>query len=144
MNVLVTTLTVAAIVGTAGKSQSPWAVPVSAFTKLRADSPLPSTPHSLELSVARGECEGFQVLAVEGSAPFEKPEATVRSAEGKSLPLTWYRTGFVPVKTASNHEGSPGLWADPLVPFDLAATWKQPRQALYAELCVAEPAAAGT
>src|SRR5688500_17941522 len=142
MTLITTTLTLAALLGTA--NASPWAVPVPSLMKLKADTPLPSTGSKVQLSVARGECEGFQVLAREGVAPFEAPRASLKNTQGKGLELTWYRTGFVPVATASNAEGKPGLWADPLVPFDAAKRWTAPRQALYAELCVPVAAAPGS
>jgi hypothetical protein len=126
----------------AGEPVQPWAVTVPSLVKLRSDSPLVGEPNA-RLTLARGECEGLQILT--------RPEVTeatleakpLRLNKGDPLQLRWYRIGFVPVKTPSNSEGAAGLWADPLVPLEASRSFSAPRLAFYGEVCAPATAQPG-
>src|SRR5262245_26161727 len=102
----------------AARAEAPWAVPVSAWIKVRPGASVPALG-AVELLAARGECEGFQVLvrppaeAVTFSAP------PLRGPRGGKLEVAVYREAFLPVRTPSNGQGEAGLWPDPLIPAGL-------------------------
>ncbi len=126
----------------AGGARRPtWAVALPAQTKVRPSNTLPPGQSSVALSSARGECEAFQIAALGGQVTLM---ASALNGPGRPLTAKLYREAFVPVPTASNSEGSTGLWPDPLVPlddpafarFDWSKTAAQVPYVAYVELCV--------
>lgn len=128
--------------------------------KVRPDRPLPastSRADRMALTLARGECEGAQLIVSAGAWPLEaltvdaKP---LRNDGGGTLPVSLARVAFIEIRTPSNTEGDLGLWPDPLVPaIDPVA--HEPRNAfpvtvpagrhqpVYVEVCAPPRAAPG-
>ena len=83
---------------------------------------MPTTKPSATIKAAKNEFEAFQIVltAPQGDAngvsvKVSKPIA----GGGYTIPaddVMLYREGYYNVGTASNLEGAPGLWPDPLVP----------------------------
>lgn len=125
----------------------PWAVPVSAWVKVRPGMKVPALG-SVELLAARGECEGFQVLVWPPAEAVAISAAPLRGPPGEPLPVSLFREAFVLVRTPSNAQGAPGLWPDPLVPVEVdrpqdhASSMAKPL-VFYGEVCVPAGAAPG-
>ncbi|HVE86743.1 MAG TPA: DUF4091 domain-containing protein [Myxococcales bacterium] len=121
-------------------SPEPWAVPISAWIKVRPGAAVPALG-SVELLAARGECEGFQVLARPPAAEVTISAPPLQGPGGGRLEVVLYREGYVPVRTPSNAQGAPGLWPDPLIPAaldhpeDRASTAERPL-VFRGEVCV--------
>lgn len=124
---------------------------VSPLVKIRPGAPTPPK-HAGSLSLARNECEGLQLyLHPEGReaevrlhVPSLAPQGKLKAAP---LPVTPYAVQWVPVKTPSNSQGSPGLWPDPLLPLGGTDTVRATRQTpavAYLEVCAPEKQAPGT
>jgi hypothetical protein len=104
---------------------------VSSLVKIRPGE-LPAGEKSARLSLARGECEGTQVLV---PPPARKVKASIDALSGPRgarLPVRLYRVGYVEVRTPSNSEGATGLWPDPLIPVTDAYA-EEARRALPAD-----------
>lgn len=130
-----------------------WAVAVGPLVKVRPHV-LPTGTGSAQLLLARGECEGVQLVA---RPPAREVNATVfpPAAAGELLAARLYREAWVEVRTPSNRQGSPGPWPDPLIPsvdayagesrsalpFD--STGERPL-VLYLELCAPRAQRPGT
>ena len=126
---------------------------ISSLIKVRPGA-LPSGSASHALSLARGDCEGFQIIA---APPLDQVNAAVEPLHGPGAPpsVRLYREAWVPVRTPSNGQGAPGLWPDPLIPvvdayvgerrnalpFD--STLERPL-VLYVEVCVPTGQTPGT
>jgi hypothetical protein len=108
--------------------------------KVRAGAgagPLPAGLPRGELSLARGECEGLQLLVPPGEGEVVVDAPALQSGPSR-LPVTAYEVGWVPVATPSNGEGAPGLWPDPLLPLAAARPLKAQADRptlVYLELC---------
>ena len=102
----------------AGGGGDRWAVPVSAWVKVRPGVRVQALS-AVDLLAARGECEGFQVLAWPPAEAVEISAAPLRGPGG-ALPVSLFREAFVMVRTPSNAQGAPGLWPDPLVPVEVS------------------------
>jgi hypothetical protein len=99
------------------------------------------------LSVARGECEGTQVVLPAGARGV-RVEPLSLAGPGAALKASVWRQVFVDVKTPSNGEGRTGPWPDALVPVEApvqapAGDAKTPT-VLYVEVCAPEKQAPGT
>ncbi|HZA13139.1 MAG TPA: DUF4091 domain-containing protein, partial [Myxococcaceae bacterium] len=129
-----------------------WARVLSPFHKVRPGDE-PRGGSSAELSLARGECEAFQIFASPGA---RRVDVSLDSLRGPGDPLRprIYREEYVEVQTASNTEGATGLWPDPLIPVVDAFSGekrnalpydstKERPLALYVEWCVPQGQAAG-
>ena len=87
--------------------------------KVRPDGPV-TGPGEARLHAARNEFESFQIavngplrgLEVSLRAPFEGPGGATLGGEH----VTIYRVDYLEVLRASDPEGAPGRWPDPLVP----------------------------
>ena len=121
---------------------SPWAFAVSPFAKIRPGTRVLST-QKLDVSVARGECEGTQVY-VQPSLRKVK----IESARAGSFEATLFREEFVQVVQPSSLTGSTGLWPDPLLPVPLKESLPDSTQErpliLYLEWCARADQPAGT
>ena len=123
-----------------------WAVPVSAWVKVRPGAEVPALG-AVELLAGRGECEGFQVL-VRPPAEAVAISAAPLQGPGPALPVSLFREAFVLVRTPSNAQGAPGLWPDPLVPVEVDRPADHVSSAakplvFYGQLCVPSGAAPG-
>ncbi|HVY49114.1 MAG TPA: glycoside hydrolase domain-containing protein, partial [Minicystis sp.] len=83
----------------------------------------PMTSKGAALEAARNEFEAFQIVFTAPSGAASGVSAKVAGAlsgpGGTSIPkraVTLYRAAYYDVGAASNDEGAPGLWPDPLVP----------------------------
>ncbi len=128
----------ALVVALAGSlaAAAPAARVVPALEKVRPGA-LPEGASEAQLSLARGECEGVQVL-LPGAPPAEgSPVAAplqLRGPQGSTLSVTLLREAFLDVHTPSNSEGATGPWPDALLPLDAPAQPGRPL-VLYAEVC---------
>jgi hypothetical protein len=126
----------------------PWAVTLPWHVKVRPHQAV-SGGAGTQLSAARGECEGAQVLAL---PPLQGVDVKVAPlmGPGEPLPLTLYREELLELKTPSNSQGAAGPWPDPLVPVHgpkraLPADSTSDRPlVLYVEACVPQKQAPGT
>ncbi|HZH03215.1 MAG TPA: glycoside hydrolase domain-containing protein [Myxococcaceae bacterium] len=128
-----------------------WAFALPAQTKVRPERPPTSGEASVVLGAARGECEGFQVLAPAGLSV--KLDVPALRGPGVAIKPRAFREAFIRIETPSNGKGDRGLWPDPLIPLDdpafigaddpFRATPDAPYVA-YLELCVPEGQAPGT
>ena len=80
-------------------------------------------PTAVSLVAARNEFESFQVVVRAPVAALSQVTVAMRGdlvgPGGATVPLsnmTVYRVGYLPVKIASDREGAPGRWPDPLIP----------------------------
>ncbi|MGI5864030.1 MAG: DUF4091 domain-containing protein [Myxococcales bacterium] len=134
---------------------APWVRALGSMVKLRAGDRLPEGRQSIELTVARGECEGAQLAA---EAPVSGVVATatpLRAKHGGTLEVRLYREAFIKVSEPSNFEGRAGRWPDPLIPavdlysgerrnaFPASSRGAEP-VVLYLEVCAPQAAAPGT
>jgi hypothetical protein len=114
---------------------------------------VPAGSSELALSLARGECEGAQVV-VKPPAAEVFARASPLSRDGRSLQTKLYRVEYVEVKTPSNGQGAAGLWPDPLLPISESSdasrrplkyesTAERPL-VFYVELCAPNDAAPGS
>ncbi len=96
-----------------------------AFTpnqKVRPMDPAPATTKSVALKAAKNEFESFQIVvsaaggATGVSVKLAKPLVGPGGAKIPAANVVFYREAYYDVGTASNDEGAPGLWPDPLVP----------------------------
>lgn len=99
---------------------------------------LPSGASSAAVSVARGECQGVQLLV----PPTTDALKVAVRAQPESPRVALYREHFVNVRTASNSEGATGPWPDPLVPWSaaeaaLGSTSTEPL-VIYVDVCAGE------
>ncbi|WP_095982552.1 DUF4091 domain-containing protein [Melittangium boletus] len=115
---------------------------VSALEKVRPEA-LPKGEKQARLSLARGECEGVQVVLPPGASRVQAAPLTL-SGPGKPLAAHLWREAFLDVKTASNSQGGTGLWPDPLVPVETPSGDKKAPTVLYVELCAPEAQRPGT
>jgi MYXO-CTERM domain-containing protein len=82
----------------------------------------PATTKSVALKAAKNEFEAFQIVmtaaggATAVSVKLEKPFVGPGGAKIPAANVVFYREAYYDVGTASNDEGAPGLWPDPLVP----------------------------
>ncbi|MBI3184769.1 MAG: DUF4091 domain-containing protein [Myxococcales bacterium] len=109
-------LTLVALAVLAGGGQSSWAGLVGSMEKVRPGR-LPPAASSARLLLARGECEGAQVV-IQTPARGVVAEATPLRGEAAPIRPRLYREAFVRVRTPSNGMGEAGLWPDPLVPVE--------------------------
>ncbi|HYX93409.1 MAG TPA: DUF4091 domain-containing protein [Myxococcaceae bacterium] len=91
-----------------------WARVVPALQKVRPGDAPRGAP-AADLSLARGECEAFQIFAAPGAQKVDVAEEQLKGP-GKPLRPRIYREEFVEVRTPSNTMGAKGLWPDPLIP----------------------------
>lgn len=151
-------LLLAALAGVAlglGPSKpAPWARALGSMVKLRAGERLPEGQQSIELTLARGECEGAQLAAEAPVSNLVATAAPLRAQEGGSLEVRLYREAFIEVSEPSNFEGRAGRWPDPLIPAvdlysgegrsALPASSAGPEPVvLYLEVCAPRAAAPG-
>lgn len=128
--------------------------------KVRPDRPLPAgmvQAGSVQLTAARGECEGVHVVASaanETLSGLSVSATPLQGPGGSGLEATIYREAFVEVTTPSNVEGDVGLWPDALIPVidqtagearhafpvDVPARAHQP---VFVEICVPRTVPAG-
>jgi len=115
---------------------------VSPLVKVRPGAALPER-HVARVSLARGECEGMQVVV---PGPVEHLEVSPLVVRGPGVPLraALWRVGFLDVEVASNGAGAPGPWPDALLPLDAPAPAPTLPVIVYAEFCAPEDQAAGT
>ncbi|MGZ3455526.1 MAG: glycoside hydrolase domain-containing protein [Polyangiales bacterium] len=98
---------------------------VGAFTpntKVR-EGDTPATKPSIALKAAKNEFEAFQIVLKAGAANVDavsaKVSAPLTGPGGAKIPdanVVLYVERYYDVGTASNDEGAPGTWPDPLVP----------------------------
>ncbi|MGQ0503758.1 MAG: DUF4091 domain-containing protein [Myxococcaceae bacterium] len=100
---------------------------VSPLVKVRPDAAA-SGSTSVQLTAARGECEGIQVVS---------PREEVPVVTGALAPRI-FQVDYVKVEKPSNAEGAAGLWPDPLVP-----TVEGRGRVFYLEWCVPRAQAPG-
>jgi hypothetical protein len=92
-----------------------------ALTKIRPDAAVP-TATSARLDAAKNEFEPFQIVVAGGASGVHELAATAHdlvgpdSARIPAANLHLYQVGLYHVKYASNVEGAPGDWPDPLIP----------------------------
>ncbi|WP_434381294.1 DUF4091 domain-containing protein [Melittangium boletus] len=115
---------------------------VSALEKVRPGA-LPPGEKQARLSLARGECEGVQVLLPPGTTRVKAAPLVLKGA-GATLEAQVWREAFLDVRIPSNSQGAPGPWPDPLVPVETPSTDKKAPTVLYVELCAPEAQRPGT
>jgi hypothetical protein len=83
----------------------------------------PTTTASASIKAAKNEFEAFQIVLRAGGADVAAVSAKLATSltgpGGKTIPnanVVLYAERYYDVGTASNDEGAPGLWPDPLVP----------------------------
>ena len=89
---------------------------VSALEKVRPGVSLAGEKEA-RLSLARGECEGAQVVLPPGVSRVQVAPLALRGP-GTALQASVWREDFLEVKTPSNSQGGTGAWPDPLVPVE--------------------------
>ncbi len=114
---------------------------VSSLVKVRPGAAVEGASEA-RLSVARGECEGAQVV-LPGNVRRVTASPLALKGPGAALSASMWREAFIDVKTPSNSQGATGLWPDPLVPVELPAAPSLPA-ILYVEVCAPERQEPGT
>ena len=105
----------------------------NALVKVRPGD-APPTARVAEISAARNEFEAFQIVIHGGDSGVGGVTATASSLAGPAasvIPaagIMLYREGLYNAVHASNSEGAPGLWPDPLIPA-VDAYFKEARSA---------------
>jgi hypothetical protein len=126
---------------TAVLAASPGPKVVSPLVKIRPGTQVQGSA-AARLSLARGECEGTQVLL-----PGNIRRVTGRTLElkgpGGTLSASLWREAFIQVTTPSNSMGATGPWPDPLVPVEQPGDPSLPA-VLYVEVCAPEAQEPGT
>ncbi|MFY0574723.1 DUF4091 domain-containing protein [Cystobacter fuscus] len=115
---------------------------VSALEKVRPGVSLPGEKEA-RLSLARGECEGAQVVLPPGVSRVQVAPLALRGP-GTPLGASVWREDFLEVKTPSNSQGGTGAWPDPLVPVEAPRKDTQAPLVLYVELCAPKSQRPGT
>ncbi|MCP3103180.1 DUF4091 domain-containing protein [Myxococcus sp. K15C18031901] len=115
---------------------------VSPLVKVRPGAVLPEQ-HVARLSLARGECEGLQVVV---PGPVEHLEVSPLSLRGPGAPLRadLWRVGYLNVAIPSNSQGATGPWPDALLPLDAPAPGPHLPVVVYVEFCAPTSQGAGT
>lgn len=142
------------IVALASSARSNWIVAIPAMVKLGPRS-VPKGGASISVSAAGGECVAAQLVA---RAPVHGlfARATPLSMAGAAaIEPSLYREAFLTVTNASNIEGTPGRWPDPLIPavdayagerrnaFPASSDGPEP-VVVYVEICVPATARPGS
>lgn len=126
---------------TAVLAASPGPKVVSSLVKVRPGVSVQGSS-AAQLSVARGECAGTQVVL-----PGNVSRVTARhlslKGPGAALSASLWREAFIDVKTPSNSQGATGPWPDPLVPVETRGEPSLPA-ILYVEVCPPEAQEPGT
>ena len=126
---------------TAALAASPGPKVVSPLVKVRPGVALKGASEA-QLSLARGECEGTQVV-LPGSVRQVTAKPLMLKGPGATLTASLWREGFIEVKTPSNSMGAKGFWPDPLLPVEVAGDPKLPA-VLYVEVCAPREQKPGT
>src|SRR5688572_28336569 len=91
---------------------------IDASTKIRPSAG-PGPNSSAEIHAAQNEFEAFQLVVRGPVNGVSVSFPSLVGPGGASLPsgsIRLYRVGYLNLSTASNLEGSTGLWPDPLIP----------------------------
>ncbi|OJH39792.1 hypothetical protein BON30_19285 [Cystobacter ferrugineus] len=115
---------------------------VSALEKVRPGVSLAGEKEA-RLSLARGECEGAQVVLPPGVSRVQVAPLALRGP-GTPLEASVWREEYLEVKTPSNSQGGTGAWPDPLVPVEAPRKNAQAPLVLYVELCAPKAQRPGT
>ncbi|MCY0996449.1 DUF4091 domain-containing protein [Myxococcus sp. MISCRS1] len=117
---------------------------VSPLVKVRPGSAFASRPVA-RLSVARGECEGTQVVLPD-SARRLKVKPLLLGGPSDALRADIWRVGYLDVEVPSNSEGDVGPWPDALLPLGAPERDDAPPRpvVLYVEVCAKEDQTPGT
>jgi hypothetical protein len=126
---------------TAALAASPGPKVVSPLVKVRPGLSV-TGPAEAKLSLARGECEGTQVV-LPGNVRQVTAKPLALKGPGPALSASLWREGFIEVKTPSNSQGATGFWPDPLLPVDLPGEPSLPA-VLYVEVCAPTEQEPGT
>ncbi|MFL5350157.1 MAG: DUF4091 domain-containing protein [Hyalangium sp.] len=126
---------------TAVLAASPGPKVVSSLVKVRPGVSVEGSSEA-RLSVARGECEGTQVV-LPGNVRRVTAAPLSLKGPGAALPASLWREAFIDVKTPSNSQGATGPWPDPLVPVETPGEPSLPA-ILYVEVCTPEAQEPGT
>lgn len=94
------------------------------------------------LSLARGECEGTQVV-LPGNVRQVTARPLALKGPGTALSGTLWREGFIDVKTPSNSQGATGPWPDPLLPVETPGEPSLPA-IVYVRVCAPAAQEPGT
>jgi hypothetical protein len=114
---------------------------VSPLVKVRPGVPVAGSAEA-RLSLARGECEGSQVV-LSGKIRQVTAKPLALKGPGPALAASLWREAFVDVKTPSNSQGATGPWPDPLVPVETPGEPALPA-VLYVEVCAPAEQEPGT
>ncbi len=100
---------------------------VSSSQKVRpADNP--TLAQTASIKAARNEFQAFQIVMKAGSADVAQVSAKVTTPFSIPAEITLYAERYYNVGVASNDDGAPGLWPDPLVP-DVDTYFQEKRNA---------------
>ncbi|KFE64621.1 DUF4091 domain-containing protein [Hyalangium minutum] len=125
----------------AALAASPGPKVVSPLVKVRPGVTLKGSTEA-QLSLARGECEGTQVV-LPGNVRQVTAKPLTLKGPGSALSASLWREGFIEVKTPSNSMGAKGFWPDPLLPVNVPGDPKLPA-VLYVEVCAPTEQKPGT
>lgn len=120
---------------------TPEAKVVSPLVKVRPGMSMEGRSEA-RLSLARGECEGAQVV-LPGRPQRVEAKPLGLKGPGRGPSVSVWREAYLEVKTASNGEGATGLWPDALVPLSAPVHPEAPA-VLYVEVCAPEEQKPGT
>lgn len=128
----------------AAMTATPEPMVVSPLVKVRPGAALQGRPQA-RLSVARGECEGVQVV-LPGTVQQLKVTPLFLGGPGEALSASLWREGYLHVHLASNSEGAQGPWPDALLPLSAPVPEKARSlpAVLYVEVCAPESQSPGT
>ncbi len=100
---------------------------VSSSQKVRpADNP--TLAQTASIKAARNEFEAFQIIVKAGASDVSQISAKVTTPFSIAADVRLYAARYYDVGVASNDDGAPGLWPDPLVP-DVDAYFNEKRNA---------------
>ncbi|WP_342381055.1 DUF4091 domain-containing protein [Myxococcus stipitatus] len=126
----------------AAMAATPEAVVVSPLVKVRPGASLQGARQA-RVSVARGECEGVQVV-LPGTVRQLKVPSLLLKGPGAPLRAALWREGYLDVAVPSNAQGATGPWPDPLLPVSAPVSNPDLPAVLYVEVCAPEGQKPGT